>query len=355
MNRKWIVFYISSHGFGHMTRCLAIMEEILETTDYNLYINGGESQNAFGYSYLSSYAERVQFHDLQTDVGLITHRNSLKIDKEKTEKEVTEFTEKWDEIIETEADLLKGKTIDWIVCDISPIGALVADRLGVRSVGLSNFTWVEQYENLHMDPSIVRRFKDAYAHFNRFVEYELSVPMEHETTKVDRLNFVSRKVSRQRVSEIKEKYGSAIMITAGKSVDIEKITIQDYDGTVFYTSGIEVTGSGRKVALPANIIDTQNYIAASEMVIAKAGWGTIAEAINSHRKLVLIEREDTLEDSHSIRELKKRKLALSIKEEELQNIDIRKIQDELDRTIDRVLLNTYSNQPCTVLKCLSIH
>ena len=43
----YIGFYISSHGFGHMTRCLGIMENILNTTYYNLYIVCGKIQNDF--------------------------------------------------------------------------------------------------------------------------------------------------------------------------------------------------------------------------------------------------------------------------------------------------------------------
>ena len=38
----WIIFYISSHGFGHLTRCLAIIEELLNRTPYNIYISSQE-------------------------------------------------------------------------------------------------------------------------------------------------------------------------------------------------------------------------------------------------------------------------------------------------------------------------
>ena len=38
MNNHYLAFYASSHGFGYMTRCLAIIEEILETTDNMVYL-----------------------------------------------------------------------------------------------------------------------------------------------------------------------------------------------------------------------------------------------------------------------------------------------------------------------------
>ncbi|SFF12259.1 Hypothetical protein TPAS_2433 [Trichococcus pasteurii] len=38
MNNKWLVLYASSHGFWHMTRYLAIIEELLETTNHQKLI-----------------------------------------------------------------------------------------------------------------------------------------------------------------------------------------------------------------------------------------------------------------------------------------------------------------------------
>lgn len=88
MDSSIIAFYISSHGFGHMTRCLAIMEEILKQTNNNLYIACGKLQNDFARIYLSSYADRLIFNELETDIGLINSLNSLSVDIEKLESEL---------------------------------------------------------------------------------------------------------------------------------------------------------------------------------------------------------------------------------------------------------------------------
>ena len=55
----YIALYISSHGFGHMTRCLGIMQNILNTSDYNLYIVCGKRQNDFARTYLAKYKDRI--------------------------------------------------------------------------------------------------------------------------------------------------------------------------------------------------------------------------------------------------------------------------------------------------------
>ena len=67
----YIALYISSHGFGHMTRCLGIMENILNTSNYNLYIVCGKRQNDFARIYLAKYKDRIIYKDLVTDIGLV--------------------------------------------------------------------------------------------------------------------------------------------------------------------------------------------------------------------------------------------------------------------------------------------
>ena len=73
----YIGIYISSHGFGHMTRCLAIVENILNTSNYNLYIACGKRQNDFARIYLAKYKNRIIYKDLVTDIGLINKKKSL--------------------------------------------------------------------------------------------------------------------------------------------------------------------------------------------------------------------------------------------------------------------------------------
>jgi len=76
-----IAFYISSHGFGHLTRCLAIAEVILNTTNHNIYIACDNKQNEFAKIYLKNYESRVIYNRVRTDVGLYNKQGSLEIDK----------------------------------------------------------------------------------------------------------------------------------------------------------------------------------------------------------------------------------------------------------------------------------
>ena len=342
----YIAFYISSHGFGHMTRCLSLIENILKNTQYNIYIACGKKQNDFARIYLSKYKSRIIYKDLVTDIGLINKENSLEVDKEKLENKLVEFVSSWDDVVNKEVEGLKNLNIKSIVSDISPIGCLVGNELNLPVTFISNFTWIEQYEHLDIEEALINKFRVAYSYINKFIQYDLCLAKDYiNANEVYNGGFVCRKIVNLKVDEIKAKYGKSVFITCGKSASLNCINIKNFSGTVFTTSGIDITTEKEcnVVKLPIDILDTQNYIVASDIVITKAGWGTIAEAIIGHTNLVLIERPSAKEDTFNIEKIKENKLGISIKEQDLVNIDIQDIKNRIDKYIDYNKLNTYQN------------
>ena len=342
----YIALYISSHGFGHMTRCLSLIENILKNTQYNIHIACGKKQNDFARIYLSKYESRIMYKDIVTDIGLINKDNSLEVDKEKLESKLVEFISYWDDVVNKEVEELKKLNIKSIVCDISPIGCLVGKKLNIPVTFISNFTWIEQYEHLGIDENLINKFRIAYSYIDKFIQYDLCLAKDYiNANEVYNGGFVCREIDRSKVDEIKAKYGKSIFITCGKSASLNSINIKNFSGTIFTTYGIDITTEKECniVQLPINILDTQNYIAASDIVITKAGWGTIAEAIIGHTNLVLIERPSAKEDTFNIEKIKENKLGISIKEQDLANIDIQDIKNRIDKYIDYNKLNTYQN------------
>ena len=50
---------------------------------------------------------------------------------------------------------IKNLNIEYIISDISPIGALLGNKLQLPVILITNFTWVEQYEYIGIDESII--------------------------------------------------------------------------------------------------------------------------------------------------------------------------------------------------------
>lgn len=351
----YIGIYISSHGFGHMTRCLAIVENILNTSNYNLYIACGKRQNDFARIYLSKYKNRIIYKDLVTDIGLINKKKSLEVDKFLLQKQLFEFTSSWENTVNDEYDFLKNLDIKCIVSDISPIGTLVGNKLQTPVVLITNFTWIEQYEYIGIDKSIIDKYRQAYSYVTKFIKYDLCLPISSvNCEEVYEVGFICREIDFYKVEKIKNQYGKSILVTCGKSANLNTINIKNFKGTIFTTSGIDITCEDdcNVVNLPINILDTQNYIAASDIVITKAGWGTIAEAVLGHTNLVLIERPSAKEDSFNIEKIKENKLGISIAEKDLSTIDIQCLENELKNNIDYEKLNTYKNDVSKIVELI---
>lgn len=352
MNKKYLAFYVSSHGFGHMTRCLAIIEELLEMTDHLIYLASGSYQNSFARVYLARFSARVTYRDIRTEVGLVNKDNSLQVDIPRLEHELTDFMAGWDTAVAAEVAILHNLPVACVISDISVIGIQVGERLGVRNIGIANFTWCEQYEFLGLSETIIARFREVYAKLDLLIEYDLMLPTHDLDVPRKQIGFICRRFYPDRIAAIKAQYGPSIFITCGKSADLDNIQIDNWQGTIFTTSGINITATANAtvVELPIETFDTHNYLAASDIIIAKAGWGTISEALLSKRNLVLIEREGVLEDTENIEELKRRGVAVSIKESDLARIDMNALNDLIAENIVRENLDAYQNAVGDILR-----
>ncbi len=56
--------------------------------------------------------------------------------------------------------------------------------------------------------------------------------------------------------------------------------------------------------IPKQYTESQHFIAASDFVITKAGWSTVAEAIISNKPLIVADRSHMEEDKNTIQYLK---------------------------------------------------
>lgn len=340
---EYIVFYISSHGFGHLTRSLAIIDELLSITDYNIYIVCSEKQNNFAKKYLHKFSKRVSFRNLNTDIGLINKTGSLEVDKSLLEIELNKFTSSWENTVKKEVNFFNRLNIRAIISDISSIGILTAKQLKITLIKISNFTWLHQYEFLNLSRDIKDIFKNSYKGIDLYIEYDLALDHSFIESNKERTGFICRKIDYHKVSEIKRKFGDILFISCGKSADLDEITINNFDGTIIYTEGIKVKSNSKTYKLPLEILDSHNYLAASKLAMIKAGWGSIAEGLIAHTPLILMERNGVLEDSFMINELKKRNLAVSINTNQMLNFDYSYWREIIKTDIDNNLLQQIEN------------
>ncbi|PGE18772.1 hypothetical protein COM64_13140 [Bacillus toyonensis] len=334
---KTFVFYISEYGFGHATRCIALIRAILSKRDDVQVIICNSFAMQFIRASLAEYGDKVIFHDVETDIGFVLKENSLELDQEKLEKSYEEFCTKLPQKINNEMDFLSAFSVDCIISDISPIAFEVADKLEVPSIGISNFTWYTAYKNSIPDNSL-QVFKNMYKKMDYF--YTLAGSNEEDLARLNTIsfNFYSRAINllevkklRNRLNPIGEK--QVIFIPLGMKIDIGDITnlpIWNDERYVFIVSHNMKVEHKNVHKIPENYTESQNYVAVADCIISKAGWGTVSEAILQNKPLLIINRKGMSEDQNTIQFLKDNNLCNLINWEELQSIDIGRYMDKQD-------------------------
>ena len=108
---KKILFYVSEHGLGHLTRSIALIRE-LENEAQIMIRNSNES-------FLKKSLPSISTFSGKTDQGPIISENSISIDWEKTFNSVTDWYSNFNSNVEIEYNFINKMKPDIIISDIA--------------------------------------------------------------------------------------------------------------------------------------------------------------------------------------------------------------------------------------------
>ena len=137
MQQFHIAFFISSHGFGHASRSAALIQALV-TKNPNVHATiYTETPRWF---FEDALTVPFNFRKMQTDVGVI-QTTAIEMDIPGTLKKLERFLAELPENSVRVADLLCNENVDFVVADISPLAIVSAEKAGIPSLLLENFTW----------------------------------------------------------------------------------------------------------------------------------------------------------------------------------------------------------------------
>ncbi|WP_160725774.1 glycosyltransferase [Bacillus sp. USDA818B3_A] len=311
---KLIAYYISDYGYGHASRSIAILRNLLKDPEVNIIVC-----HSFALSFIkdSLNSSRVIFRNIKTDIGYLLEQDSIQPDRVRLWEEYKNFVFKWDNKGEVEQEFLKVNKIDLVVSDISPLPFEAGKRLGIPSIGLSNFTWYTAYQGLIEERNLLL-FKNAYQNMTHF--YSLACSNESWNVPTNHYDFFSREVDVKEVERIRRIVNPngqqhVIFLGLGMKIDVgslEQLPIWDSPDCVFIVSSNVQVNRSNVFQIPSDYLESQNYIAASDLIISKAGWGMIGEAINANVPLLILNRPSMREDQNTIKYLKNHPLCHTI-------------------------------------------
>lgn len=299
-NRKTqrIAYFVSPHGYGHAARACAVMDAVHRL---NPLIEFDVYTKAPRWFFKDSLSGPWAYHPLISDIGFV-QKTPLEIDLPETVSRLDRFYPFDPAMVDGLAHKLSRRRCGLVVCDIAPLGIEAAGASGIPSVLVENFTWdwlYEAYENV--EPGIKRHIRDLR---DLFGAADFHVQTEPVCQKMN-ADLVAGPVSRRtRMAGplVREKLGisdreKVVLLTMGgirwefPSLKI----LQAKDGIRFL-----IPGASRIPRRKANLTllpHRSEYfhpdlVNASDVVVGKIGYSTLAEVYNSGVPFGYLVRKD---------------------------------------------------------------
>lgn len=318
-----IAYYVTDSGFGHLTRSLAIIKEILETTDHSIYLGCGKNHMEYASVYLIQYKDRLHMEEVKTEPGMTLFEDTFAIDETKTFESIVAFKKKYPSIVKAEVKKLKEIDVALVLTDFTIIGIEVAKKLGVKVVGLSNYTLYHRYQKMKFDIESITFLKDAYDKLDSFFAYAMHDDLSGLACEIKEVGFVARKVNKEASQDFQSRYWPSAFLSIGQVGKRRPIQLDFQAGHVYLTGNVEVLkGNTNVIRIPRRVGHSQDYINASSICIIKPGWSVVAECLIAGKPMGVLD-VNRIEDGELIDMLVDDCRCFLLSDEDIDHVDIK--------------------------------
>lgn len=301
-----LVFYISGHGFGHATRNLEVIRQILEKRrDVHIVIRSSVPRPFLE----RSLPGTVDLQLCETDTGVV-QIDSLQIDEEETARRADSFYRNFAARVENEAEALNRLDARLVVGDIPPLAFAAAARAGLPSIAVANFTWDWIYESYprfeQRAPGTLTTMRRAYATASLALRLPFSGGFHPMRTVTRDVPLIARRSRRNRDSTRRilnlDGLRPVILVSLGghgATLPFDEIARQN-DATLVVTDHELAEGRGdsadgrlrhfTREALASHDLRYEDLVAAADIVVSKPGYGIVSECIANEVALLYTSR-----------------------------------------------------------------
>jgi hypothetical protein len=282
-----VACFITPHGYGHAARAAATITALhqrVPDATFDLYTHVPRT------FFDQSLDAPFDYHPLLSDIGLVQH-DALHEDVPETIRHLDAFLPFDPPLIQRMADHLQERGTTLAICDIAPMGILIAEAAGVPSILVENFTWDWIYEAYSHDyPQIVAHaayLGDCFARADHHIQTE---PICKRTA-ADLVTHPVAREPRTPRNTIRKQLGLAperhmVLISMGGIPEQHGFldALRQVPDTDFVLPGTvaSVTHRNNTVELPhASSFYHPDLVNAADCVIGKVGYSTISEVFHS--------------------------------------------------------------------------
>jgi hypothetical protein len=293
---KRAAFFVSPHGFGHAARACAVIAELTRQRsdlEFELFT---EVPHWF---FADSLACEFSYQELACDIGLVQTSPLI--------EDISATIDRLDRAWENRSEVTRvGRQLRELECsivmaDISPLGLAAASVTSIPSVLIENFTWDWIYRNYPSAPQRLlehgRRLADVFSSAGLRIQAE---PVCGESKDSARVGPIARR-ARVEKSEVRAILGvpsdEPMIVVSMGGVRWDYDIFSDFehsDGAWIVVPGGSqraLERRGRIILLPFHAdIYHPDLVAASDVVVSKLGYSTVAEAYSAGAALIYIGR-----------------------------------------------------------------
>lgn len=297
---RHIAYYISGHGYGHAIRSIQVIRELSRQNPYLFFhIRTSAPEWFFPLNLQSNYSYYLQ----QNDVGTFDH-DFHTVDKKATLQRVQKLMQNSEAYIESEVSFLQSAGIELVIGDIPPLPFVAAEKAGIPSVAIGNFSWDWIYqpftEELPEFSETIAQFRDCYAR----ADVLLRLPMHGDMSAFQRIvnvPLITRR-ARRKPDNVRKMLripddGRTLLLVALREQDVQRIELSP----LISDPSLRLILLGRQperdgvITLPQNLMPFQELVNMADVVISKPGYGIVSECIANTTPLVYTSRPDFAE------------------------------------------------------------
>ncbi|MHA1228042.1 MAG: hypothetical protein ACTSPV_14950, partial [Candidatus Hodarchaeales archaeon] len=266
--------------------------------------------------------DRVSFDEVTNDIGFATDTTTGAINFSQTVSLVHSWIDSWDRgYLFDKLKFFKTHSCDLIISDISPQAFVLAKKLDLPSIAISNFTWFDIYNYPNANQEDLNRIWASY----RETSLGLLLPFNIKTAIFPSLlevNLVSRKITRSKREMLTQLDidPSSSTLYAGTGLSMQNPfdqhwldLLEDYS---FILGGQLSFNHPQSRTIPADDSETQDYIACSDVALIKLGYSSVSEAIRAKVPIIGIDFTETTETKAIRTELEELGVAICLSSEE---------------------------------------
>ncbi len=276
-----IVYYITSHGFGHGIRSCAICNRL--SPDTGIFF-----RTALPRSFFEEEVKRpFEYAPATFDCGCV-QTDCVTEDRGKTVSTYLEIARSNAALLSSEILWCRRNRIDGIVSDIVPFAFEVAGAAGIPSIAATNFTWYDIYKEYCREfPRFapeVEKIKAQYSSADLLLAMSPALPMDY-FGKRERIAPVGRD-GVPSGEKLRETFGIAPgkrlgLIYAGKfGMDSLPWKRMERFNTWEFLGLYPLPGAPANYhTITKNAFRYQDIVASVDCVIGKVGYGVYAECV----------------------------------------------------------------------------